>query len=1014
MIPIYLEMNAFGPYADKQAIDFQVLEDRKLFLIYGPTGAGKTTILDAMCYALYGDTSGDRRSGTHMRSEYASPEQPTYVVFLFAVGYKRYRIERSPEQQIAKKRGTGLRKAASAAVLYEVDENGNDTAVIATKNVNIEIERILGFKSEQFRQVVLLPQGDFRKLLLANSSDRQQIMQTLFRTQRYARLQEIAKEQHDVIKDQYQMIAGHIEQCLQAAGAADAEMLSCQAAQLRTNLQHTEYALKVAGKDRDAYQTVVQQAQALFSHWQALKISRGRQVALEAERDAFKRRRLRLEALRRAQLLAEPCRHVDEIQKKGSAAGKKAVEAGKELEQARIRLMNVKKSNEELEKKHDAYQQDVDRLARLQGLLEKAQNYGQLCRTAAAMQAVSDQSSDRLNALSQMLNTYKQKLEDRQTAAAGQADLAAAFEKTKAGLTALRERLQRELSAESLHATITAAEASCKEASAVLSRAAAQSHQDSVDYESVHALFLQGQAALLAEGLIDGQACPVCGSEAHPHLAVTVENLPQKEDVERRKQQAAASEGRRQQAEVAVRTKEAALREQQRQYAELRRQSPFAGTSQEWQMRLHTAERELTVLQAQVRQAARLSEELLQLQQDAAAMETSVQAARQQAEHDRLAMARAMEAKAQAERDLPEAYRQVEYLRSDIERLSGQLRQYERQLRQVRQDVLAAETVFARWGEQERMLAQQVTELRCQYTEVFAVLKERILQAGFATVQECRELQKDISCIEEEQAVLAAYEKDVQQVQGQIQQEEQAVGRQDEPDMEAYGRTLTEKNEECRRLSEEAARIAGQLKQLEEAQTRVRNWQQEQSGLTEQYKTMGAVYELISGRQTGVNFERYVLGALLDEVLTAANGRLDQMSRHRYELQRSHTWDDKRIRQIGLDIEVFDNYTGYARPANTLSGGETFLASLALALGLADIVQAYSGGIHLDTIFIDEGFGTLDGETLDFALQTLLELKQGGRLVGIISHVPELRERIDTRLAVHKTDRGSTVAFELL
>ena len=161
-----------------------------------------------------------------------------------------------------------------------------------------------------------------------------------------------------------------------------------------------------------------------------------------------------------------------------------------------------------------------------------------------------------------------------------------------------------------------------------------------------------------------------------------------------------------------------------------------------------------------------------------------------------------------------------------------------------------------------------------------------------------------------------------------------------------------------------------------------------------------------------INFERYVLGALLDDVLAAANERLQSMSRQRYTLQRSQSWDDKRVKQIGLDIEVYDNYTGYARPANTLSGGETFLSSLSLALGLADVVQAYSGGIHLDAIFIDEGFGTLDSETLDYALKTLASLRSGGRLVGIISHVPELKERIDARLAIHKTDRGSTSSFE--
>lgn len=205
-----------------------------------------------------------------------------------------------------------------------------------------------------------------------------------------------------------------------------------------------------------------------------------------------------------------------------------------------------------------------------------------------------------------------------------------------------------------------------------------------------------------------------------------------------------------------------------------------------------------------------------------------------------------------------------------------------------------------------------------------------------------------------------------------------------------------------------------QVQQAEEIYQKIAARHKRQQELMDQYKVVGGLYELISGKQTGINFERYVLGALLDEVLRAANLRLQTMSRQRYELQRSVHWEDKRTRQIGLDIAVFDHYTGYARPANTLSGGETFLASLSLALGLADVVQAYSGGIHLDTIFIDEGFGTLDGETLDFALKTLLQLQGDGRLVGIISHVPELRERITTRLIITKSDRGSAAAFELL
>ena len=206
MIPIYLEMKDFGPYAGQEIVDFRELGDHKLFLIYGPTGSGKTTILDAMCYALYGSTSGDSRTGAHMRSEYASPQEATAVSFRFAIGRKYYRIDRSPEQEIAKKRGTGLKKAAAHAALYETDEDGAQEQLVAAKNVTAAVERLLGFKADQFRQVVLLPQGDFRKLLLAGSSERQQIMQTLYHTQRYARLQELAKARHDALAGQYEQV----------------------------------------------------------------------------------------------------------------------------------------------------------------------------------------------------------------------------------------------------------------------------------------------------------------------------------------------------------------------------------------------------------------------------------------------------------------------------------------------------------------------------------------------------------------------------------------------------------------------------------------------------------------------------------------------------------------------------------------------------------------------------------------------------------------------------------------
>mgnify|MGYP002227164494 CR=1 FL=1 len=287
-------------------------------------------------------------------------------------------------------------------------------------------------------------------------------------------------------------------------------------------------------------------------------------------------------------------------------------------------------------------------------------------------------------------------------------------------------------------------------------------------------------------------------------------------------------------------------------------------------------------------------------------------------------------------------------------------------MQHCRDAVVAGERQAAKQQQEAQNWQHQVEVLRDRFSQASRpcgtaswppALKASRLPGHAAAVPQIPELEESVR----------HYDQQVQQVQGQLAQEEAAIGTQERPDVAAARAALDGAEKASQALVEAKGSLTARYQRWQQEKEALAALQQEGQDLTEAYKTVGAVYELIAGKQTGINFERYVLGALLDEVLAAANGRLQGMSRQRYSLQRSQSWDDKRVKQIGLDIEVYDNYTGYARPANTLSGGETFLASLSLALGLADVVQAYSGGIHLDTMFIDEGFGTLDGETLDYA-----------------------------------------------
>lgn len=1014
MRPIYLEMHAFGPYAGKQVVDFRTLGTRNLFLIYGPTGAGKTTVLDAICYALYGDTSGSRRSGAHMRSEYASPQEPTSVCFIFSIGTKYYRVERQPEQEIAKKRGNGLKHAAATASLYACQSDGVTTQVMATKNVTAEVERLLGFKSEQFRQVVLLPQGDFRKLLLANSSERQQIMQTLFHTQRYAILQELAKEKYTEIAKSYSMLADRTQQTLQQLEITSTEELQSKCHDMQHVQDVQTQQLQQAREDRDAYQKTVQTMQVLHSHWQILKEKRQEAIQLAKQQEQYDAKRVHVEQLRKAQVLAEPSRQLDDILVQGKVKGKEAEAMTALVQNAAATYEWVQKQDKALQEQKTQRQQEKEECIRLQGLIEKVTAYAALCAEEEETTQQVKRAVDCWQRIQTEITTLQQQIEQGRKILRQQPTWIADWEKAKNNVKDIHERWQQELRIETASKELFIQKKRWDDAKQRESMATAAATDSRMNYEAVQTLFLRGQASILAANLQEDCPCPVCGAIHHPHPAEQVANMPQKEDIAQRKQEADAKEKERQKAALCTKQHETAYQAGKSQYETLRLQYPFEGTSDTWKSRYEKANSAQYALEKQVNEAAALQQQMTAWETQQKELQTKEETMRHHLETVKMQAVRIAEGKKKAESDIPVPYRQEKALHKRIAVLMADVAAYEKKVQDSTQAIMEAAKKLTQCQEQQASLQQQVQALRTQYKQAAALLKQRVLEAGFESVDACRHLQREMGMLQKEEQDIAAYDKKVQQIQGQIAQEEAAIDNQPEPELEHYRNMLQQKNDRCRQLAEEGARHRAKIEQLITVQQQLAAWQQEQETLTEQYKTVGAVYELIAGKQTGVNFERYVLGALLDEVLTAANIRLSSMSRQRYELQRSKTWDDKRVKQIGLDIEVFDNFTGYARPANTLSGGETFLASLSLALGLADVVQTYSGGIHLDTIFIDEGFGTLDSETLDFALKALLNLRAGGRLVGIISHVPELRERIDTRLAIHKTDRGSTVNFELL
>lgn len=872
MKPLKLTMRAFGPYAGETVIDFEKLQGRHLFLICGPTGAGKTTILDAMCYALYGKTSGDR-TGEKMRSDYADSSERTEVVFDFMLGDKTYRATRSPAQMVDKKRGSGQTLAAMQASLSKL-EDGKEINTLRT-GIEEAAGKLIGLNADQFCQVILLPQGDFRKLLVAKADEREAILKQLFKTQRFSDFKDRLKDRLDAKVREKMEKQTREDQILSSSGATDEKQLSQMVEEAGKELKEAQDIVKSREKESNEFREVYQKETALMGHFTELEKALKQDAALKNEEGRMKEMEASLSLIRSARELAPYFVQLDGITREGKQEAVKLKTARADMETYSKLNETLEKRIQELDAMKEKREEERKTALKMQDLVPKAKLYG------AAVQVLKNAK----NALSR------------------------AEEETK--------RLQ---------------------AAAEAARKARDEQKEKAD--AVRKSYIDGQAFLLAEGLEDGVPCPVCGAIHHPAPARGGDNVAKAEDVER------------------------AQKEYERASAAYDR----ANDAKE--------------------------------------------------KHSTGAYAKAMSdhAKADAQmktlEEIPEAYRDPKFLEMESTRLLADIRKWEQdketaaaQLRKAGAD-LSASQAACRNAEERR------EELVKKYRETESVLKEASDKAGFQSLDECKEWYKKKDTEESVRKTLEQYRADRKSTEERIKAEEQATAGKERPDMLALNEKSKALQDQLKKASERAAALKERTETLQKAVSDARAIEKELEDLRKEEGLIRGLYDLTSGKKTRITLERYVLGTLLDDVANAANLRLLSMSRRRYSLHRMT--DESGLGKGGLSLEVSDSFTGRSRPANTLSGGETFLASLSLALGLADVVQSRQGGVRLDTMFIDEGFGTLDPDSLNSAMNTLIDLQNTGRMVGIISHVPELEERIDARLRVTPAEKGSKAEFEII
>ncbi|BDU68477.1 nuclease SbcCD subunit C [Geothrix oryzae] len=1016
MKPLKLTLEAFGPYAGRQELDFADLKDQSFFLIHGPTGAGKTSLLDGISYALYGETSGGLRETRDLRSHFAAADIPTQVVFDFALGDRRYRVERSPEQQVPRQRGEGTKKQPYAANLWELQ--GEAEVPLATEKptaVDAKVADLLGFKASQFRQVVLLPQGRFQEFMLAGSAERQAILQTLFQTIRYARISEALADEEKVLKEALRTAHAETRQLLAQAGVAAAQ-------DLPGLLQATATRLEALVAEQTEASGLLERADAALNEGSRAAERLAERAAARAESERLRglarimdARRTELERARRCEAvtpaavrLEESLARIQELEQEETCLAALASERAQDLARAEAVLTDA----EQHEVRREELRRTIQRLRDLEPKLEALEQARQEAREAALersrLEDLAGWQKRRVETSKQELSQQRLLLQETRTEAsqlAGREGLLVLVRQRRSQ----REDLDRAIEAVDRAATALEAAQETLLATQQAVQAARERHRGLQEQR------LAAQAARLARDLHPGQPCPVCGSEAHPHPALPSADLPDDQEMRQSQEQQEDAETAQARAQDAAASRRAALdtaRARRQDLAERlgehvgisledlsifetrhredldRSRSAEAGLARAEQ-RLAEAEAARNLSEAQLSETnQRLSDLMvqeagakarMQLLEDALLQELRVPGAlstrRREAEEAlaeseaRLKAARAAREPAQAaamqaQAELKAHAGRLEAARTDSWNANGAF-----------EDALAAAHFHGRTdfdlarrsaGEMESLAAS----LETHAAETAAAADRSARAEALAEGLEAPDLS----------ALQAARDG----AQARFSSTGEALGRAQ---------------------SEQAA-----LQRLEAALTRL---EAKREAEERRHRAAASLARVARGEEGDrVSFERFVQGAILDEVLISASERLRRMSKQRYALRRATVSTDLR-KAGGLQLEITDSHTGRARAVSSLSGGEGFQASLALALGLSDVVQRHAGGIRLDTVFIDEGFGSLDSEALDLALRTLEDLNQGGRLVGLISHLEEVKARIPARLEVTPGPGGSHARFRI-
>jgi DNA repair protein SbcC/Rad50 len=1041
--PLKLTMQAFGPYAEREEIDFRQLDNRTMFVISGKTGSGKTTIFDGISYSIYGKASGEDRTPTELRSQFAMDEDVTEVELLFSLRGKTYRIWRSPQQDKKKARGEGFTTINARAELFMYDEDGVEQLLAANvRDVDEKIKSLIQLDANQFRQILMIPQGEFRKLLTSDSKDKEVILQRLFHTQLYKTIQEGLKAEADDLRKTVEasvetrtreILKIHVhdneelKELLLEEPLKDSKILGILPGHIEkmeeqlADVQNTYQAIQ---NKRDDINKQLAEANTLLQQFELQDKLTDELNKLEQRKTDNERITQEINLAHKASRLIkqdEYCHKLNEILKglkqdldqlmkeKEAASGKLELaqkqyreEAGKES----VRDELIKKINH-----LETIQKDVYSLDSLQSELKVIQE------NSTKQQQVINKKSEQITFLRAGIKEREERLEKLEDSQSILFQYEKSLQEEESLLETLKEiqKLSNRLyelktNYTRLHEQYINIGKRVKDAS------------DSIVY--LEGKWRSAQSAILARNLSDESPCPVCGSHQHPNPARDEHELPSEEDMNSAKETLQSLQSEEKQVNLALAQEETKIEgiEEQIQLQFQKIENPaekltmenYLEVTKEVQLKVQKLKKEIFGKKKEVEQLKEMREEVKKGREKLAELEEASkghQEKQRELEMNFLTKKTALE---KVRESIPPEL-------TSRKAFDVTLKESKVSLEKMRADFEKAQTHFFACENDYKVKDSQVIEKKAQVEKADDDMKQEreaflslLTEQGFPHYRAFHEAKRSDEEIAELEARVKKYGEDLRSATDRLSDVGKQLENKEKPEIHLIEESLTAVSEEMKKINETLNNLISHTQENKNILSRVVEINEDIKELEDTYQTVGHLADIARGQNANrLTFERYVLASFLEDILSIANERLVKMTAGRYNLIRK-TDRSKGNVQSGLELLVFDQYTGQERHVKTLSGGESFKASLALALGLADVVQQYAGGVSLETMFIDEGFGTLDPESLDHAIEALMDIQSSGRLVGLISHVPELKERIDARLEVISSQNGSRTEFQFM